>query len=798
VALGAAAPGDAVLSGRGRTAAAGPVRLALLLALLAAAAGAWASPAQAQAPALPSLPKAADGGGAAAADPAADRARLEELARTLEDEQARARLVEQIKALSAVQAAAAEDEGWLARSLGQLRRATARRVEAAGASLVELAASLRAVPELARWLGGQLSDPVNRSIWWTVLSQIGLAAALGVLASLAVRALLGGWRDRRTAALPPAAPVRAKLAAGGARLLVDVVGLLVFVAVTHAALQLLQVTYLAKLVAVDLLRGAALARGLTAASRALLSADRPRARVPALTDGQAEAARRWFSTVSGLAIYGHFGLAAALRLGLPWGAHGFLRHLLFAVVTALVVVGIFRVRGQVAGIIRGLGEARGSTWLHPLVPWRALATAGPYVLAAWVILQYAVWALRIPEGTVLLTRGALGTILALALLRALRVSLDRLGRPPAPAAALQADGQPPPEEAAAEPAPTPAWRTAALAALRVGGVLLAAAVVLQAWGFRVDEWLLSRTGRDILARIASVLVVAGVAFLLWYGVDRAAHRYISAQDPEGNPVHNNRTRTLANIVRNLALVVALFVVVGNLLTELGVNTAALLAGAGVVGFAIGFGSQKLVQDLTTGLFILLGDTVRVGDVVQVGGLGGVVEAVSMRTVTLRDYNGNVHTIPYSSISIVTNMTKDYAYAVFNVSVGYGEDVDRVIDVLREIDSQMRREWPYRRLMPEPLDVAGVDAFTERGVTIVARSRTRAGEQWKVQREFNRRLKKRFDELGIAFPVPQQLVHIADPSQQQREQPPQPRRGGGAAQHPRPEMVVRAAEGRGGA
>jgi small conductance mechanosensitive channel len=133
----------------------------------------------------------------------------------------------------------------------------------------------------------------------------------------------------------------------------------------------------------------------------------------------------------------------------------------------------------------------------------------------------------------------------------------------------------------------------------------------------------------------------------------------------------------------------------------------------------------------------------------------------MRTVTLRDYNGLVHTIPYSSIGIVTNMTKDYAFAVFSITVGYREDVDRVMDVLREIDGQLRREWPYRRIMLEPLEMAGVDAFTERGVVILARSRTRAGEQWKVSREFNRRLKNRFDELGLAFPYPHWVTESAE-------------------------------------
>jgi moderate conductance mechanosensitive channel len=190
-----------------------------------------------------------------------------------------------------------------------------------------------------------------------------------------------------------------------------------------------------------------------------------------------------------------------------------------------------------------------------------------------------------------------------------------------------------------------------------------------------------------------------------------------------------------------------------------VNANALLAGAGVVGLAIGFGAQTLVKDLITGLFILVGDTVRVGDVVDLSGKAGVVEAISMRTITLRDYNGNVHTIPYSSIDVVTNMTKDFSFYVFDVNVAYKEDVDRVVEVLREIDSKLRREWPYRRLILEPLEIAGVDAFRDSAVLVKARIKVRPGEQWKVGREFNRRIKRRFEEAGIEIPFPHQKLYF---------------------------------------
>jgi small conductance mechanosensitive channel len=158
-----------------------------------------------------------------------------------------------------------------------------------------------------------------------------------------------------------------------------------------------------------------------------------------------------------------------------------------------------------------------------------------------------------------------------------------------------------------------------------------------------------------------------------------------------------------------------------------------------------------VQDIITGMFVLFSDTLRVGDVVEVAGRAGVVEAVGMRTVVLRDYGGDVHTIPYSAIDTVTNRTKDFSYAVFEISVSYREKVDEVMQVLHDLGTEMRQDPYFRRLILAPLEVAGVDRFADTAVMIKARFKTRPLRQWDVTREFNRRIKNRFDELGIEIP-----------------------------------------------
>jgi small conductance mechanosensitive channel len=227
---------------------------------------------------------------------------------------------------------------------------------------------------------------------------------------------------------------------------------------------------------------------------------------------------------------------------------------------------------------------------------------------------------------------------------------------------------------------------------------------------------------------------------------------------------SNRTRTLLNITRNVLLVFLSLIALFLILSELGLNIAPLLAGAGVIGLAIGFGSQKLVQDIITGMFVLLGDTMRVGDVVEVAGRSGVVEQMTMRTVALRDVSGNVHVIPYSSIDTVMNYTQDFSYALIDLGVAYRENVDEVMEVLRQLGAEMNRDPEYRRQILEPLEIMGVEAFADSAVVIRMRFKTRPLKQWSVAREFRRRIKNRFDELGIEIPFPHQTVYFGADNQ----------------------------------
>jgi len=219
--------------------------------------------------------------------------------------------------------------------------------------------------------------------------------------------------------------------------------------------------------------------------------------------------------------------------------------------------------------------------------------------------------------------------------------------------------------------------------------------------------------------------------------------------------------------------IGVFVVLG----QLGIDIAPILAAAGILGLAVGFGAQTLVQDVISGFFLLVEDQVRVGDVVQIGDKGGLVEKITLRLIVLRDMAGNVHYIRNGTVGVVTNMTKDYSRYVFDIGVAYKEDVDRVIEVVKKVDEDMRADPEFGRDILDPIEILGVDRFEDSAVVIRARTKTVPIRQWAVGREFNKRLKKRFDTEGIEIPFPHRTIYWGEghsPREQRDPATPRPK------------------------
>jgi small conductance mechanosensitive channel len=214
-----------------------------------------------------------------------------------------------------------------------------------------------------------------------------------------------------------------------------------------------------------------------------------------------------------------------------------------------------------------------------------------------------------------------------------------------------------------------------------------------------------------------------------------------------------RAETIGRVLRYIVSVVISLLAGVLILSELGVAIAPILGAAGVVGLAVGFGAQSLVKDYFTGFFILLENQLTTGDVVEVGGKSGLVEDVTLRYVRLRDYDGNVHYVPNNLITTVTNMSRGYAQSVIDVGVAYREDVDQVIDLMREVGREMRGDAVFGPKILDALEIAGVDRLADSSVVLRCRFRVLPLEQWNVRREFLRRVKKVFDARGIEIPFP---------------------------------------------
>jgi small conductance mechanosensitive channel len=218
-----------------------------------------------------------------------------------------------------------------------------------------------------------------------------------------------------------------------------------------------------------------------------------------------------------------------------------------------------------------------------------------------------------------------------------------------------------------------------------------------------------------------------------------------------------RARTLGSLVRNVssALIVGIAVLI--VLRELGVDIAPVLAGAGVVGLAVGFGAQTLVRDIISGFFLILEDQVRVGDVAAINGQGGLVEAINLRTIVLRDAEGTVHVFPNGAITTLANRSKDFSYYVIDLGISYREDPDRVTQVIQEIGSSMQADAKYGPMILAPIEVLGVNAFGDWAVQLQLRIKTVPLKQWEVGRELRRRILKLFEERGIEIPFPERVV-----------------------------------------
>ncbi|MGC8475380.1 MAG: mechanosensitive ion channel domain-containing protein [Acetobacteraceae bacterium] len=654
----------------------------------------------------------------------------------------------------------------------------------------------RSLPLLWSWLTVMATDPLARALAQEAAWRVVVVMALGFGAEFALRRLLPRIPPVRatippeahpgpvgeSAALAPEPPspapdtiaeadaeageteppdrrerIRDRLSRFGQalrRLGRDLLPILAFALVGHiAAATGLGGSDAPRLIVLALVDGYALWRVVVALVRFLVSPDAPRLRVLGMSDATASWTLLWLTRIAGVASFGYAIEQVALLLGMsPTAADallklaGLVNHVFFAVM-------IFEKRRPVRAWLRAPEGSHG-----PVARMRnALAPIWHWLLLGLLTAEWLVWAIELRHGYAAMLRGlviviavAVGTRILQGELHGL---LTRLLRP-GPAVTQRYPGL-----EARLALYHPIVTGLARAAVLLAGLVL----VLELLGVAVIGWATgSALGQRMVSGIGTIGFTLLVALVVWEGANAAMQAHLARLTQEAHVARAARMRTLLPLLRS-ALTVTVGIVAGlTVLSQIGIDVAPLLAGAGIVGVAIGFGSQKLVQDLITGIFLLLENAMQVGDWVTVSGLSGSVENLSVRTIRLRAGDGSVHIIPFSSVTSVTNTNRGLGNAAVSVTLAYSADSDRAGAELKAIASDMRKEATFAPMMLSELQLWGVDKLDGAAVTLAGQIPCTDTGRWPVQREFNRRVKLRFQELGIALYNPSQTLLLPAP------------------------------------
>lgn len=364
--------------------------------------------------------------------------------------------------------------------------------------------------------------------------------------------------------------------------------------------------------------------------------------------------------------------------------------------------------------------------------WVALITLGPAALALNVALS----------------------VLAVAIAIALGVLARRLLRQGARAVPGPADAE---KTIRTRRVATLAWNVVEVA------LVLAALVTLAGiWGFDVLGWLSVGLGQQIVEAAIRIAILAVATFAAVELASLLINRLLQrmAHSREGQVRRTAQLNTIGPLLHGVAKGVIIIVGGMMILAEVGVAIGPLLAGAGVVGLAVGFGAQTLVKDFLTGIFLVAEDIVAVGDVVDINGASGVVEQMTMRTIRLRGLDGTLHVLPYGEAQVIHNMTKTFSYHVAELGISYESDIDKAFEVMAQVVEEMRADPAFADKILEPLEIMDVLSLADSGVVLRGRIKTEPGAQWGVGRAFNRRIKPAWDAAGIDIPYPH--MHLVLP------------------------------------
>jgi len=648
---------------------------------------------------------------------------------------------------------------------GRLLVLASERMQRATELLSEAGQGLLAVPALFRELLLEAQDPRTLARWGERAGKILLVLLAALLAEWLVRRLLGRLRRSIEDQETDSFPFKALLLL--AHTVLDIFPIAVFGLAAYGILPFTDPAYETRLITLTLVNTAVLARVLLALSRMVLALRLPALRLFSLGEETTHYLYIWIRRIVGLGVYGYFILEAGLLLAMPGGLYVFLMKSLGLSITAMLVILVRQNKNEVAEWLREdritasekqekgdelLGAARQVRRIRFQALGalrRRLADFWHVVAIAIIVGSFLAWALEIEGGLAFLLSGLVMTAVVIALahllLRLVHHGVDRLFK-----VSEELKAAYPGLEARAN-----RYKPFLRNTLKAVVYIIASFSILEVWGLNTLRWLFSPMGGVVVAELVALgLIIAG-AFLLWEIVSVIIERSLTREAGKGKG--SMRKLTLLPLLRNVIRITLVVMASMLVLSRLGINIGPLLAGAGIIGLAVGFGAQTLVRDVITGAFILVEDAISVGDWVEAGGHTGTVERLTVRTVTLRDLAGTVHIVPFGEVTTVTNYNREYGYALVDAGVAYREKYDDVVQALQDVAAELRQDETWGPSIIGDLEVFGLNNLADSAVEVRVRLKTLPLRQFGVRRAFLEKMKRVFDERGIEIPFPHRTI-----------------------------------------
>ncbi|WP_291319321.1 mechanosensitive ion channel domain-containing protein [Desulfonatronospira sp.] len=709
--------------------------------------------------------------------PTADvsRAGVERLLQNLEDPQKLEELKQDLKLLLAAQENrdVIEDEEPLADAeglVGQLLSLMSGHMQVISRVLYDAGQSTLEIPAFTMDLVEQSRDPEVLRSWGEMGGKVALVLGAGFLAFWLAQLLLR--RPLRSLEDQEAYSRATRTAFLLGSTILELVPIIAFAAVAYAIMPLLDPVEGTRVVALTAVNAIAFAKLVLALARLVLVPGAPALRLVEMENETAQYLYIWVRRVVSLGIYGYFILEASLLLGMPASLYVSLQKLLGLIITLMAIILVMQNRSCVAKWLRGdpppeeqdqlpesqLTEAMRRR-MQTLAAFRRRLASFWHVLAIVIILGlFGTWALQIEGGLFFLARSLIVTGLIILITTYVLRANDRVQDYLFRISDELKAGHPELEARANRYLPL------LKKTIRAVIYVLAVFSILNAWGLGTLGWLLSPQGLSIISQVLIILVILMVASLVWEFASIRIEKSMAMESECEDKRATSRKLTLLPLLRNVIMIAIILVAGMSVMSHLGINIAPLLAGAGVLGLAIGFGAQTLVRDVITGAFILLEDSMAVGDWVEAGGHAGTVEHLTVRTVSLRDLAGTLHVIPFGQVASVQNYNRDYGYAMIDAGVAFRENYGDVVHALQDVAAELKEDETWGPDIIGDLEIFGLNKITDSAVEVRVRIKTRPLCHFAIRRAFLERMKRVFDERGIEIPFQHHTIWFGQDKQ----------------------------------